>query len=115
MRVGSDLDAFTAELDKVELRVRAVVAAGRGSFFEGSESYDRASMAIIRLAALFENEKRFARFLSAATAIERQGISHTRNVAGHAGYIAMDDEIFWRTVTVQVPQFIAKLRHVNAI
>lgn len=114
-RAGNDRDRFREELDRIDLRVRRVIADGRERFHEGSDAYDRASMAVIRLAALFEDDDRFAGFLSTATDTERRGIVRTRNIAGHRGYAAMDDDTFWETVTVQVPAFIAKIRRANGL
>ena len=45
-----------------------------------------------------------------AADLERRGVAGTRNMAAHRGYAAMDDEVFWDTITVQVPALIAKLR-----
>ena len=55
--------AFDAELDAIIERVGRVVAGGRTAFVDGSPTYDAASMAIIRLAGLFE-VRRFGPFLA---------------------------------------------------
>jgi hypothetical protein len=100
---------FDGELDGIQARIDRVVAAGRTDFGEGSPSYDVASMAIIRFAALLE-VKRFAGFLAALTDTERRGATATRNFASHSGYRAMDEGEFWHTVTVDLPALIARLR-----
>lgn len=86
-------DVLLDELSRIERRVDAVIAQGRDAFLEGSESYDRATVAVLRLAALFEEEKRFSEFLSVVTTEERRGITTTRNIAAHRGYGAMNAEV----------------------
>lgn len=102
------------ELNRINDRIRRTVADGRNAFFEGSDSYDRAVVAVIRLAALFEDEEsRFGELLAVATKRERTGITHTRNIAAHRGYAVMNDDQFWETVTTDVPAFIEKIRKAN--
>lgn len=102
------------ELDRIDVRLCQVLASGREAFVEGSASYDHAIVAVIRLAALFEKEQeRFGDLLAGVTQLERNGVTQTRNIAAHHGYAAMDDERFWRTVTVYVPALIAKIRDAN--
>lgn len=103
-----DLGAFVTELAAIERRIERVLASGRAAFSDGSDSYDHASMAIIRLAALFEDE-RFHRSLSSVSETERRGIATTRNVVAHHGYRAMDDERFWRTITIDVPALLRRV------
>ncbi|UJP09228.1 antitoxin [Microbacterium sp. KUDC0406] len=114
-RRPSPRDLLSDELDKISSRIRHTTADGRDAFFDGSASYDHAVVAIVRLAALFEDGARYGELLSAATPRERIGIAHTRNIAAHRGYAAMDDELFWQTVTVDMPAFIAKLRDENGL
>lgn len=108
-------ELFAEELNKIEARIQAVIAGGRSAFVEGADTYDRASMAVIRLAALFEDDKRFGGFLTSASKTERDGIRGTRNIAGRVGYAAMRDEVFWATVTVQIPAFLTKIRAANGL
>ena len=108
--VPSDAELFEVELMRIEQRIAKVVAAGRDAVADGTDSYDNATVAVIRLAALFENDKRFEPFLEDVTDLERRGVAGTRNMAAHRGYASMDDEVFWDTITVQVPALIAKLR-----
>lgn len=104
------------ELNRIDDRIRRTAADGRGAFFEGSDSYDRAVVAVIRLAALFEDEEsRFGALLTVATKRERTGIAQTRNIAAHRGYAAMNDDQFWETVTTDVPAFIEKIRAANKL
>ena len=109
----NDAGAFEEELRKIELRLDLVSAAGRASFVDGSTSFDHATVAILRLAALLERGSRFAQFFEAATDDEKRGIATTRNIAAHVGYASMDLDAFWHTMTVDVPVFIAKIREVN--
>lgn len=106
----SAAEVLLDELSRIELRVDDVIAQGRDDFAEGTESYDRATVAILRLAALFEDEQRFAEFLTVATSDERRGIATTRNIAAHSGYGAMNTEVFWRTVTARVPDLLTRIR-----
>lgn len=105
----SSRSAFDAELDAIAQRADRVAAAGRAAFIDGSPSYDTASMAIIRLAGLFE-VRRFAPFLGIVDPIEARGIRATRQYAAHGGYREMDDDEFWRTITEDVPEFVNRLR-----
>lgn len=102
-------EAFDAELDAITARVSRVATAGRAAFVDGSASYDVASMAIIRLAGVFE-VRRFGPFLLDVTSVEQRSIKATRQYAAHGGYRVMDDEEFWHTVTVDVPELIGRLR-----
>lgn len=104
-----DAAAFAQELDLIDSRVLRVIEAGRADFFDGSASYDAASMAIVRLRALLD-VKRFETFLGALTEDERRAINATRVVTAHAHYAVMDDEEFWSTVTRDVPDVLARLR-----
>lgn len=102
-------EAFDAELDSITARVSRVATAGWDAFVDGSASYDVASMAIIRLAGVFE-VRRFEPFLVEVTPVEQRSIKATRQYAAHGGYREMDDEEFWHTVTVDVPELISRLR-----
>lgn len=106
---AADAAAFAQELDLIDSRVRRVIEAGRADFFDGSASYDAASMAIVRLRALLD-VTRFETFLGALTEDERRAINATRVVTAHAHYAVMDDEEFWSTVTRDVPDVLARLR-----
>ncbi|ASK65552.1 antitoxin [Brachybacterium avium] len=98
------------ELVKIERRLEVVIHQGREAFTEGSGSYDRATVAVLRLAALFEDSSRFAPYLTVVTLDERRGIVTTRNIASHSGCGALNTEIFWRTVTERLPEVIARIR-----
>lgn len=105
---------FAEELARIEARIRKVRAGGRENFRDGEEHYDIASMAIVRLAALFE-EKGYAEFLNKVAGEEAAGIAATRNFAAHSGYRRMNDNLFWESVTVHAPAFIAKVREANGL
>lgn len=63
-------------------------------------------MAIIRLAALYEN-RRFAALLDDIDPGARMGIIATRNYAVRHG---MDDEVLWKSTTVSAPGLIDRVR-----
>ena len=102
-------ELFDQELDRIDARVTAIRGAGRAGFHDGAAHYDQASMVVIRLAALFEDDDH-AELLSRVTDDERRGVSAMRNFAAHRGYRAMNDDWLWETVTVQVPQLLDRLR-----
>jgi len=108
-------EVLADELDRISERLTRTEADGREAFFEGSDSYDRAVVAVIRLAARFEDERRFGALLGEVTERERMGIRQTRNIAAHHGYASMDEETFWETTTVDMPAFVAKLRDMNGL
>lgn len=103
-------EVLQRELVRIERRIDDVVSRGREAFVVDSDSYDRATVAVIRLAALFEDDRRFAPYLRVATLEERRGITTTRNIAAHSGYGAMNTEVFWQTVTERLPDVIARIR-----
>mgnify|MGYP005810839021 CR=1 FL=1 len=105
--------AFDAELDSISERVSRVVAAGRAAFVDGSASCDVASMAIIRLAGLFE-VRRFGPFLLDVTQVEQRSIKATRQYAAHGGYREMDDDEFWHTIVTDLPTLVARLRNLTS-
>lgn len=109
------VEVLHQELARIEHRIDDVIAQGREEFAEGSDSYDRATVAVLRLAALFEDTKRFSGLLDVVTLDERRGITTTRNIAAHSGYGAMNTEIFWHTVTERLPEVITRLRTVNRL
>lgn len=113
-RAGEDLEvpprrAFDAELDAITDRVDQVVSTDRDDFTDGAPSYDIASMAIIRLSGLFE-VRRFGPFLATVTPAEQRAIKATRQYAAHGGYREMDDDELWHTITIDVPDLVARLR-----
>src|SRR5699024_7884799 len=100
-------------LTRIVSRIDDVITHGRAEFTEVSDSYDRATVAIIRLATLFERDESVAALLGVATLEERRGTITTRNIAAHSGYGAMTTESFWRTVTERLPEVIARIRSTN--
>lgn len=65
-------------------------------------------MVIIRLASLTERSE-FALWTEALTEEEIAAIRTTRNIAAHAGYAVMKDELFWEAVTELVPEIVERL------
>lgn len=96
------------ELQRILDRCEAVIAVGRTSFSEGAPHYDVASMVVIRLAALLERPE-FAVRAEKLTADEIIAIKATRNIAAHAGYVGMNDDLFWAAVTIRIPEIVRRL------
>lgn len=65
-------------------------------------------MVIIRLASLTERPE-FSPWADVLTQKEIVAIRAARNIAAHAGYAAMNDDLFWSAVTVTVPEMIERL------
>ncbi|WP_156759190.1 toxin-antitoxin system, antitoxin component domain protein [Microbacterium karelineae] len=65
-------------------------------------------MALIRLAGLLERPES-ERLAERLTADELDAIRTTRNIAARAGYDGMNHEVFWRAITIRVPQIIDRL------
>ena len=60
------------ELVKIERRIEDVIRQGREAFTEDSDPYDRATVAVLRLVALFEDfEPGYAPHLTVVTLDER--------------------------------------------
>ena len=97
-----------AELARILDRATAVAGAGREQFAEGGASYDVASMAVIRLAALLERPE-FAASARLLTPDEVVAIRTTRNIAARAGYDGMNDDLFWAAVTSRIPAIVRRL------
>ncbi|MDO5093098.1 MAG: antitoxin [Propionibacteriaceae bacterium] len=100
---------FDAELRSLELRTERVRAAGRAAFADGNDSYDVATVVILRLAALLERQD-VAQLDAVLTAEEAAAIRTTRNIAAHAGYKSMNDDLFWLAVTERIPDILRRLR-----
>ncbi len=100
---------FLEELELIQARIDKVVAVGRDAFGDGSDSYDIAVVAAVRLSALLE-PRRFRPFLTDLSDDERRGIAATRNIAVHGAYRDMDDDYFWHTLTVDIPELLARFR-----
>lgn len=97
-----------AELIRIRDRCTSVAQAGRGSFTEGSPSCDVASMALIRLASLLE-KRAFNPYAALLTEEEVGAIKATRNIVAHAGYVGVNDDLFWATVTNRLPELLDRL------
>lgn len=107
-RDRTDRQNIRAELERILRRCTSVVAGGRETFSEGSAHYDVASMVVIRLAALLERSE-FAPFAQSLTEDEITAIKATRNIAAHAGYVGMNDDLFWTAVTARIPSIVLRL------
>lgn len=105
---------FIDSLDDIESYLLLAVAGGRQAFVRRSGAYASGSMAITRAAALFEVPG-FERFLSGVDESTALAIATTRNIADHSGYRAIDDDRFWLTLTVHLPEFVNGLRSVNGL
>jgi len=109
-RASTDPQNIRDELQRILQRCESVVEGGRESFSEGAAHYDVASMVVIRLAALLERSE-FAPFAGSLTPDEITAIKASRNIAAHAGYVGMNDDLFWAAVTVRIPAMVHRLLH----
>lgn len=100
---------FTDSLDAIGAFLGHAVEGGRGAFSRNSPAYASGSMAIIRAAALFEADE-FAGFLGDMPEEVVRGIITTRNIVSHSGYRAMNDEVFWDTLTIHLPPYLEAWR-----
>jgi len=100
---------FSDSLDAVEAFLHHAVVGGREAFTHNSPAYASGSMAIIRTAALFEGDE-FEAFLGDVPEEVVRGILTTRHIASHAGYRSMNDDVFWDTLTIHLPPYLASWR-----
>lgn len=107
-RAHTDAQNIRDELQRILHRCESVTVEGRESFSEGAPHYDVASMVVIRLAALLERPE-FAARAQALSAEEIIAIKATRNIAAHAGYVGMNDDLFWAAVTIRIPEIVTRL------
>ncbi len=107
-RASTDAQNIQGELQRILNRCEAVIATGRESFMEGAPHYDVASMVVIRLASLLERPEFTAQAVQ-LTSDEITAIKATRNIAAHAGYVGMNDDLFWAAVTVRIPAIVRRL------
>lgn len=107
-RARTDAQNIRDELQRILHRCESVVSEGRASFAEGSSHYDVASMVVIRLGALLERPE-FAALAENLSADEITAIKATRNIAAHAGYVGMNDDLFWAAVTIRIPEIVTRL------
>lgn len=107
-RARADAQNIRDELQRILSRCDAVIEAGRGSFSEGAPHYDVASMIVIRLASVLERPE-FAASAALLSADEITAIKATRNIAAHAGYVGMNDDLFWAAVTIRIPAIVSRL------
>ncbi len=107
-RARTDAQNIRDELERILHRCESVTVEGRESFSEGAPHYDVASMVVIRLAALLERPE-FAAREETLSAEEITAIKATRNIAAHAGYVGMNDDLFWAAVTIRIPEIARRL------
>lgn len=107
-RTETDAENLHRELERILGRTEIVAASDRHAFTEGSVAHDVASIAFIRLSALLERPEFEASAMS-LTGDEIAAIRTTRNIAVHAGYGGMNDDLFWVAVTTRVPAIIRRL------
>lgn len=100
---------FLESVDAIESFLGHATSGGRSAFRRTSPSYASGSMAIIRAAALFETDE-FVPFVTDTPAEVATALRTMRNIASHAGYRAMNDDLFWVTLTVELPPHIASWR-----
>lgn len=106
--VSHDEENIRQELSRIYSRTQTVASKSRDDFADGTEIYDVACMLIIRMASLIERPE-FGPWAAILTGDEVNAIRTLRNIVAHAGYAAMNDDIFWQVVTVEVPEVVERL------
>ncbi len=101
-KLRDSLDAIASFLDHA-------VAGGRTGFARNSPAYASGSMAIIRAAALFESCEVHV-FLGDTPDDVVAALRTIRNIASHGGYRAMNDDVFWATLTDHLPPYLERWR-----
>lgn len=104
---------FRDSLEAITTLLHHARIGGRDSFVRDSPAYASGSMVVIRIAALFETAE-FSAYLGTTPEEARRGIVTMRNIASHAGYRAMDDDVFWSTLTTLVPSLLDEWRRIAA-
>ncbi|MEZ3157472.1 hypothetical protein AB1K56_11140 [Microbacterium sp. BWR-S6Y] len=100
---------FAESLDAIEAFLEHATTSGREAFVRNSPAYASGSMVIIRCAALFEVEE-FAPFLNDVPHEVSNALRTMRNIASHGGYRAMNDTLFWATLTTDLPPYLTAWR-----
>jgi len=100
---------FLESVDAIDAFLGHAVSGGRGAFRRTSASYAAGSMAIIRAAALFETDE-FAPFVSDTPIEVVTALRTMRDIASRTGSRAMNDDLFWVTLTAELPPHIADWR-----
>lgn len=104
-----DKSNLVAELDALIRRIDRVRVVAPEDFSDGAPEYDTACMVIIRIAALLEREEHADAF-QVLTDEEKRAIRTTRNMAAHAGYPSMNDELLYLAVTRRIPAMIDRVK-----
>ncbi|WP_150952767.1 antitoxin [Microbacterium testaceum] len=100
---------FLESVDAIEAFLGHATRGGRSAFQRTSPPYASGSMAIIRAAALFETDE-FAPFVRDTPAEVVAALRTMRSIASHAGSRAMNDDLFWVTLTSELPPHITEWR-----
>lgn len=100
---------FRDSLDAIETLLGHAVMGGREAFSRDSPAYASGSMVVIRIAALFETGE-FQTYLDGVPEAVVGAIKTTRNIASHSGYRSMNDDVFWTTLTVDLPPYLSAWR-----
>ena len=108
-RLRLPIENIRMELVSIEARTALVASTQRSEFRDGTAAYDAASMAMIRLAALLERQEMTETAGAALSPDELAAIRTTRNIAAHAGYRNMNDDLLWLAVTERVPDILERL------
>lgn len=96
-------------LEGIEAFLGHAVEGGRAAFTRNSPAYASGSMVVIRAAALFELRE-FDALLGDVPTDVVDAIRTIRNIAAHGGYRAMNDNVFWTTLTVHLPPYLEQWR-----
>lgn len=107
-RARNDAQNIHDELQRILLRCTLVREGGREAFIEGAAHYDVASMVVIRLASVLERPE-FTASAELLSADEITALKAIRNIAARAGYVGMNDDLFWAAVTIRVPEIVHRL------
>lgn len=100
---------LTDSLDAITKLLCHAVEGGRDAFQRDSPAYACGSLAMIRIAALFETDE-FHDFLGETPEPVRRAIVTIRNIASHSGYRSMNDDVFWSTLTDHLPAYLTMWR-----
>lgn len=110
-----DAENFLREAELLRRRFERARAEGYEGFAATeSDSYDVGSLAVVRLADLVARLQE-ARAEGAPDAlagvpeVDLRGLAASRNFAAHH-YLRVDRGVFWRTVTIDAPRVLARIR-----
>ncbi|UOE45623.1 hypothetical protein [Agromyces larvae] len=90
-----------------------MLGTAREAFFDGSPSYDAASMVVVRLYGLLERADS-GDLRATLTEDEIAALRTMRNIVAHGGDARMNDESFWTTSTRELPVVVTRLQRAIA-